>query len=223
MAVLVFDVNETLLDLSVLRPGFDAAFGDGQAAMREWFLALLHASGVSNELDRYEAFAALGAQALGGVAERRGVAIDADGAAELLAPFRSLPPHPDVGEGLARLRDAGLRMATLTNSSYDGLAELLTNAGIAPFMEQMLSVDEVRRFKPAKEVYLMAADRLGVGVDEMVMVAAHDWDLMGASAAGASTAFIARPGSVWTYSDARPDYQGGDLIEVASQIVAELG
>jgi 2-haloacid dehalogenase len=56
----------------------------------------------------------------------------------------------------------------------------------------------------------------------MIMVAAHDWDLMGARAVGARTAFIRRPGSVWSYPGEVPDYEGGDLIEVASQIIDDL-
>ena len=116
----------------------------------------------------------------------------------------------------------GVRMAALTNTAYDSLADLLENAGVARFLEQILSVDEVRRFKPAPEPYLMAADKLDIDITEVVMVASHDWDLMGARAAGARSAFIARPGSVWSYPDASPDYEGGDLIEVASQIIADL-
>jgi len=222
MPVLVFDVNETLLDLSILRPGFDEAFGDGEGAMREWFLTLLHASGVANQLDRYEAFGRLGAQALQNTASRRSVKLTEAEAGALLAPFRALPPHPDVVPGLALLKDAGVRMAALTNTSYDSLVDVLTGAGVAHFMERLLSVDEVRRFKPAPEVYLMAADKLGIAASDMIMVAAHDWDLMGARAVGVGTAFISRPGSVWSFPDESPDYEGGDLIEVASQIIADL-
>ncbi len=222
MTVVVFDVNETLLDLSVLRPGFDELFGDGAAAMREWFPSLLHASLVTNELKSYESFGQLASRALRSMAARRSVTLPEELAADLLKPFRSLPPHPDVVEGLTMLAAEGVRMAALTNTSYDSLAELLANAGVAPFLEQILSVDEVRRFKPAPEPYLMAADKLDVDITDVVMVASHDWDLMGARAAGARSAFIARLGSVWSYPDASPDYEGGDLIEVASQIIADV-
>lgn len=218
--MLVFDVNETLLDLSVLQPGFDRVFGDGKGALREWFATLLHGSTVANHLGRYETFGAIGINALVTVAERRGVAVDADDVAALLGPFRALPPHPDVLEGLTMLQEAGFRMAALTNTSYDQLVPLLTATGIAAYLEEMLSVDEVRRFKPAPEVYLMAAAKLGIEIDQMVMVAAHDWDIMGARSVGAKGAFIARPGAVWGFTDALPKYVGGDLIEVASQLIA---
>jgi len=190
--------------------------------MREWFPSLLHASLVTNELESYESFGQLGSRALRSMAARRSVTLTEELAADLLKPFRSLPPHPDVVEGLTMLAAEGVRMAALTNTAYDSLADLLENAGVARFMEQVLSVDEVGRFKPAPEVYRMAAAQLGVDVGDIVMVASHDWDLMGARAVGARTAFIARPGSVWSFPDESPDYEGGDLIEVASQIIADL-
>lgn len=219
MPVLVFDVNETLLDLASLRPGFDEVFGPNSGALREWFLSLLHASGVANDLNRNEPFSALGVEALNRVALRRGVDLDEGGIRRLLAPFATLPAHPDVIPGLTMLADAGLRMAALTNSPYDGLEARLQHAGIASFFERILSVDEVGRFKPARDVYLMAARELGVDIGDVVMVAAHDWDIRGAIAAGARGAFIARPGAVWGYADVGPDFVGGDLMEVATQII----
>jgi 2-haloacid dehalogenase len=90
---------------------------------------------------------------------------------------------------------------------------------LGDFFEQIMSVEGVRRFKPAAEVYRMAADRLGVAPAGMRMVAAHNWDITGAMRAGCAGAFVARPGMVIGLLDETPDIIGGDLNEVVDKIL----
>lgn len=218
--VIVFDVNETLLDLAALRPGFEALLGSTEP-MGEWFARMLHGSLVANHTGRYRSFGMIGVEALLMVATRRGIDVSGDEAADLIGVMRRLPPHPDVVEGLTMLRDGGYRMITLTNGSTDAVVDQVVNAGIADFFELTLSVDEVRRFKPAPEVYLMAAARLGVEIDEMLMVASHDWDILGARSVGCPGAYLARPGAVWSLADPPPDLVEGDLVALAGRLVEE--
>lgn len=217
--VLAFDVNETLLDLGPMHRALSGAFGD-TAAAREWFLTLLHASLVSNHIGRYESFASLGVNALVTVAQRRSIDLDVDDVESLLAPMSQLPPHPDVPEGLQRLAELGYRLIALTNTPSVRLGPLLEQAGIAEFFELQLSVDEVRRFKPAPEVYLMASTRVGVEVSDMRMVAAHDWDILGARSVGMPGVFIARRGAIWGSALQMPDTVVSDLNELADELAA---
>jgi 2-haloacid dehalogenase len=125
-----------------------------------------------------------------------------------------------VIESLDRLRTAGLRLAALTNSAVKVARDQLTHAGLADYFEQILSADMVRRLKPAPEPYRMAAERMGVPISEVRLIAAHAWDVAGALRAGCAAAFIARPGMVLDPLVERPDIVGADLHEVADQIVA---
>ncbi len=120
---------------------------------------------------------------------------------------------------MARLREGGYRMITLTNGSTDAVAEQLANSGVAEFVDQAMSVDMVQRFKPAPEVYLTAAAKLGVDVDGMLMVAAHDWDIVGARSVGVPGAYIDRPSVKWAMPDDLPDLVGVDLNEIADQLL----
>lgn len=215
--VLAFDVNETLLDLGPMQRVLTEAFEDATAA-REWFLTLLHTSLVANHIGRYESFASLGVNALVTVAQRRSIDLDVDDVETLLAPMGHLPPHPDVPEGLQQLADEGFRLIALTNTPAVRLAPLLEQAGIGEFFERQLSVDEVQRFKPAPEVYLMAAARCGVEVTDMVMVAAHDWDILGARSVGMRGAFIARRGAIWGSAQQMPDVVVSDVGELAAAL-----
>jgi FMN phosphatase YigB (HAD superfamily) len=80
----------------------------------------------------------------------------------------------------------------------------LDHAGLSGPFELVLSADAVRRLKPAPEPYRMAAERLGVAVGEVRLVAAHAWDVAGAARAGCATDFVARPGKVPTRWSSRP-------------------
>jgi 2-haloacid dehalogenase len=123
-----------------------------------------------------------------------------------------------VVPGLQRLQAAGYRLAALTNSSQEAMTNKLTSAGLAPFFEEMVSVDSVQKFKPAHEVYHFAAKRLGIAPSDMLMVAAHDWDVTGAIRAGCQGAYIARAGQVVAESSENAHYIAVDLIDLANQL-----
>ena len=95
----------------------------------------------------------------------------------------------------------------------------LAHAGLQDHFEQVISSDEIQCFKPAPEVYHLAARRLGVEPDQIRLVSAHDWDVTGALRAGCAASFIARPGQVMNPFGPQPDVKGTDMIEVADKIL----
>lgn len=221
--VCVFDVNETLLDLQALDPHFERLFG-AASVRRAWFLQVLQSAMVATITGVYYDFGTIARAALRMTAARQGVTLSDEDVQQIMAGVRSLPPHPEVRASLERLRSAGLRLAALTNSPPVVVEAQLTNAGLRDYFAQVLTVDEVRRLKPAPEVYQMAARRLGVPLDQVRLIAAHDWDVTGAMRAGCAAAFIARPGMVLDPLADPPDIVGADLREVAEQIITvELG
>jgi len=216
--VIVFDVNETLLDLGALDPHFRQAFGD--AAVRgEWFAQVIELALAATASSVYFQFGAIADAALTMVASRRAVALSGGHRAAILGGLRALPPHRDARPALDRLSGAGLRLAALTNSATDAAEAQLTHAGLKGCFEQVLSVDRVRRFKPAPEVYRMAASSLGVPTGEIRLVAAHAWDVAGALRAGCAAAFVGRPGKVLDPLAPEPDVAGPDLEAVAERII----
>ena len=216
--VCVFDVNETLLDLGALDPHFERVFGDA-GVRRAWFLQLLQSALVATVTGVYSNFGTIGAAALEMVAEREGVDLSEEDKQEILGGMRELPPHPEVAKSLERLREAGLRMATLTNSTREVAEAQMENSGLRGYFEQILSADAVKRLKPAPEPYRMAAESFGVEIGQVRLVAAHSWDVAGALRAGCAAAFVARPGMVLDPLVERPDVVGVDLREVADRIL----
>jgi len=214
----VFDVNETLLDLGALDPHFERVFGEA-SARQAWFgqfLALWLTEMLTGE---YTNFGTIGGGALEMVAKRQGVDLSDEDKQRILGDMQELPPHPEVEDALGRLRDAGIRLAALTNSTQQVADAQIDNSGLRDYFEQVLSADTVQRLKPAPEPYRMAAESLGVEVGQIRLVAAHAWDVVGAMRAGCAAAFVARPGMILNPLAARPDVVGADLREVAAQIL----
>jgi 2-haloacid dehalogenase len=215
--VCVFDVNETLLDLAALDPLFERAFGD--ASVRKlWFNQMLQSAFVATITDAYVTFGEAAGAALEMTEERLGLEISEDDRQEILGGLRDLPPHPEVPESLDRLRDAGFRLATLTNSTQEVAEAQIQNAGLTDKFEQILSADTARRLKPSPAPYRMAARALMIPERGMRLVAAHAWDVAGALRAGCAAAFVAR--QPFDPLVEPPDVVGTDLAEVANGIIA---
>lgn len=217
--VIIFDVNETLLDLAPLKLSVGKALNGREDLLPLWFSTMLHYSLVETVTDNYRSFGEIGTAALMMVAEAQGLELGYDEAkAAVVTPLRSLPPHPDVVAGLSALKADGYRLVSLTNSSAAGVETQFKNADLTHFFEKRYTVDSTRKFKPHPDTYRFVLQDLGVEPDEALMVAAHAWDLAGAKSVGMRTAFVARPGKVLYPNAAKPDYVISDLSDLSGKL-----
>ena len=217
MMVLAFDVNETLLDLSALDAPFTAAFGD--AVLRpQWFALMLQVAFASGLTGSYVDFTTAQRSALAMLAKRQRVTLSREQADRIVDGMRTLPPHPEVPEALQRLT-ARFRLVALTNSPNEVAEAQLRNCGLRELLEAVFSADEVRMLKPAPQPYRMVAERTGVPIGEVRLVAAHGWDIAGALAAGCRAAFVARPGAILYPHGPQPDISAPDLAGVADALL----
>lgn len=219
-SVLVFDVNETLLDLRALDTEFARVFGDARAR-GIWFAQFIQNALVSIVTDVYEPFGVIGSAALEQVAARLDVTLTAEDKQQILNGLRTLPPHPEVPGALEKLKSAGFRLCALTNSVQAVADAQLANAGIALLFERIFSADSIKRLKPARAPYEFVGREMGVPLAQTRLVAAHAWDVTGALRAGAYAAFVARPGMALDPLAPHPDIIGNDLQEVAEKIISQ--
>ncbi len=218
--ILVFDVNETLLDITTLEPLFERCFGD-PALMRSWFAQLVLYSQTLTLSGLYSTFGELAVGALRMVSEIHGKTLLESDVSELRDRMGTMPAHADVAPGLSRLRDAGFRLVTLTNSAPVTSPTPLERAGLSGFFERNFSVEAVRRFKPAPETYAHVATEMGVRNSALCLVACHLWDTIGAQAAGCLGALLTRPHNAFLPAAGvpRPDFIAPDLGALAGQIL----
>jgi 2-haloacid dehalogenase len=163
----------------------------------------------------------IGDAALTMAATALNVTIDADDKAEVIAQMSKLTSYRDVEKGLKRLQQAGFRLATLTNSSATAQTSQLNYAKLSSYFEKTLSVDFVKKYKPAIETYQWAAGMLQVNSAEVLMVAAHGWDNAGALAAGMQAAFIQRKGqSLYPFAPA-PQFREKTIATLADAVIKQ--
>jgi len=193
--VLFFDVNETLLDLAPMKEQIGKALGGKQELLSLWFTTMLHYSLVTSASENYKPFGHIGAAALQMVAANNGIKIAKENALEIVAKsMQNLPAHPEVKEALKQLKKEGYKLVAFTNSSNESLKKQFINAGLTSYFDERLSVEDTGKFKPFTDTYTWGAHKMGVKMEECMLIAAHGWDVAGALWAGWRTAFISRPG-----------------------------
>lgn len=212
--VVVFDVNETLSDLTPMGRRF-ADVGRPEETAKIWFASLLR--------DGFALAAAGATERFGTVAEETlrvilaGRTSDLDAAVEhVMSGFLQLPVHSDVPDGVRALSASGARLVTLSNGSTEVAERLFATAGIREHFERLLSVDDAGMWKPAPGAYAYAARLCSAEPAHMVLVAVHPWDIDGAKRAGMRTAWINRQGQRYPSHFLAPDHSVATLSELAA-------
>jgi 2-haloacid dehalogenase len=219
LPLIVFDVNETLLDLGAMEPTFQRIFGD-RSAMRLWFANLILYSSALTVAGVYVPFTDIGAAVMKMLANTRGIKITDNDKKELTDKFSTMPPHPEVPAALRKLRNAGFRLFCLTDNLLEVQTRQLEHGGIVDLFERRFSADGVKHHKPSPHAYAYVEKELGVQPSQLCLIACHTWDTLGAVAAGWQGALIKRIGNDVLGVGPQPHMIGKDLNDLADQLIA---
>ena len=216
--LLIFDVNETLSDMSPMAKRFEDVGAPAHLAAT-WFAGLLRDGFALTAVDSSASFAHIAAESLKGglhgVPLNRGAT---DAISHIMEGFLGLPVHADVPDGVAALGGLGIRLVTLSNGSASVAEALLGRAGIREHFEHLLTVEDAGRWKPAPEAYAHALQQCGVQPQDAMLVAVHPWDIDGASRAGLSTAWVNRTGGPYPEYFEAADLRAASLMDLAEQL-----
>jgi 2-haloacid dehalogenase len=218
LPLIVFDVNETLLDLQTMEPTFERIFGDKEA-MRLWFANLVMYSLALTVAGSYVPFTDIGSAVMKMMADTQGIEIGVEDRRELKEKFSTMPPYPEVRAALRKLRDAGFRLFTLTNNLVEVQTRQLGQGGIVDLFERCFSVDSVKVYKPSRQTYAHVEKELHAVPSQLCLVACHTWDTLGAVAASWEAAMIRRVGNDVLGVGPQPQIVGNDLDDVADQLI----
>ena len=216
---ILFDINETVLDLSPLKPKFEAMLGDAAIAST-WFATLLHASTVCALTGVKTGFAELAGLTLDRLAALHRCTLSGAERSDLLGSFASLAPHPDVKPALEQLRNCSYGTVAFSNSSRELVSKQIANSGLASLFDLVLSVEETESFKPDARVYEYAAARVGRPIGELRLIAAHDWDTHGAMMAGMKAAYLDRSGAPYNPLYRRPQISATTMGGLVDRVIA---
>jgi 2-haloacid dehalogenase len=214
--VALLDVNETLSDFNRLGDRFEEVGAPAQL-MPTWFAATLRDGIALTASGEYAAFLDVARAVLRGLlSDHPRLLRPLEEAVEhVLTGIGTLPVQSDVPDGIRLLREAGMRVATLTNGAPAIARGLLERAGLEGLVERNIGVEEVGRWKPAPEPYRHACRAMGVEEAQAMLIAAHPWDVHGAKRAGLPAGWVNRHGQPYPEVFATPDVSAGDLPALA--------
>jgi 2-haloacid dehalogenase len=218
--IILFDINETVLDLSILKPKFKAVFGD-ESVLATWFSMLLHSSTVCIMTNVKTDFATLAGTMLEAIAARMGLTLSKTASDDILSGFESLPPHNDIKHALSTLKAAGFSTVAFSNSSLNLISNQITNAGLMEYFDDIISVEKTGSFKPDPIVYQYAAKQLNQPLNKLRLVATHDWDTHGALSVGMRAAYINRASAIYHPLYHQPDITASTMEGIVTKIIEQ--
>jgi 2-haloacid dehalogenase len=213
-AAIVFDVNETLSDLSPLGARF-VEVGASASTAPLWFSSILRDGFALTAAGGTAPFAGVARELL--VAQLSEVALNRsvdDAVRHVMDGFAALELHADVASAIDRLQTDGLRLATLSNGATSVAERLLGAGGIRECFERLLSVEDAGAWKPSPVPYRYAAAELDVPVADLLLVAVHPWDVHGARRAGLQAVWVNRSGGPWPAIFDEPTYTVASLDDL---------
>jgi 2-haloacid dehalogenase len=214
--VVLFDVVETLMSLEPLRQRFADA-GLPRELLERWFDRLLRDGMALTLAGDYEPFPRVAAAALRTLT--RGEISD-DAVAHVLGGFAELSAHPDAEPAMRLLAEHDIRVVCLSNGAAQTTRDFLDRAGLASYVEQVLSVADVHSWKPPARVYHYALEKTGAEANQTALVAVHAFDCHGAHRVGLTTGWASRLEGHYADIFAPADVVGTDLVEVAHGLLA---
>ena len=222
--VLAFDVYGTLIDTAGIAAQLRAHVGDRALPFAQlWREKQLEYTFRRGLMERYEVFPECTRRALEFCCATLNVSLDADDRASLLDAYRVLPAYPDAVSALGKLRADGYAMYAFSNGIHDDIESLLGHAGIADYFLDIVSVDEIRTFKPSPLVYRHFLARANSVGEDCWLVSGNSFDALGAIAAGMRAAWVRRsPASVLDPWEFEPDLTVTDLEQLSSDLATLL-
>ena len=215
--LILFDVNETLLDLKPLARRINAILSN-ELAFELWFSTLLQYSLVETVSGKHQDFSKIAKATFKMTAAKFKKVFAEDEIDNILSLITKLPAHSDVAKSLASLKNQNYTLVALTNGNAQVAKEQLAFAEIAMYFDRIFSVDEVAAFKPSAKPYQYVLSEMQIDPADALLVAAHGWDITGAQRARLKTAFIAREGKFKYPLAEKPTFDCKDLTELVESL-----
>ena len=219
---LAFDVYGTLIDTHGVLTALEELVGENAKAFSNtWRDKQLEYSFRKGLMQNYETFAVCTSQALDYTCTYYGAPLSDDQKKELMSIYRVLPAFADVKEGLSRLKAAGFRLYAFSNGSADAVETLLVAAGIRDLFLGIVSVDEIKSFKPNPAVYNYLLRKTGASADSAWLISSNSFDVIGAISAGMRAAWVQRSQeSIFDPWGIEPTITVGGLGELKDKIAS---
>ncbi|MFB6110095.1 MAG: haloacid dehalogenase type II [Halodesulfurarchaeum sp.] len=205
ITTLTFDSYSTLVDVDAAERALAEHVDTPEPISRLWRARSLEYTFVANHIDAYQPFYGMNRDALQYALDAHGVEVSEDEREEILAVYHELDVFDDVTPGLRDLRDLGIDCYVVSNGNPEMLDSMIEHAGIGDLIEDTISAEEIRTFKPHVDLYRHAASRTGTPIENIAHVSAGWFDVQGAMHAGMQGVWVDRKDEPWEPFDGAPD------------------
>lgn len=206
----VFDVYGTLFDVTAIKKECEELYpGYGETISQTWRSKQVEYFMLRQLMGNYATLYSITHEALTYVLEENGLKSTEQNEQHLLDAYLHLPLYEEVVEVLAELKDK--KLVVFSNGSHDMLDPLIENAGLEDVFSEILSIDEIKQFKPAPASYQYAMEKLNLEKQEVLFMSSNGWDISGAKNFGFQTAWINRKNLPTEQLGLEPDYVFPDL------------
>jgi 2-haloacid dehalogenase len=215
---IVFDVYGTLFDVhSVIEKCEDFFPGRGHEISSLWRTKQLDYSFIRQMIGSYRSFDEMTQNSLRYTCEQLGVTLTKQKERELLQAYLTLTPYEEVAQVLEQLA-RGYKLAVLSNGSPSMLYPLIEQYRFNPFLDEVISVDDIKQYKPSPQAYFYGLERLRCRREEVLFLSSNTWDITGASTFGFRTVWVNRKNTVFDHLGVQPDAIISDLRELSGVI-----
>lgn len=213
----VFDAYGTLYNVhSVIQKCEEFYPGKSTQISQIWRQKQLEYSWLRSLMGRYQDFLLLTGDALRYALEELSLQYNEETIKEILNIYLHLEPYPEVIEALEAFRPR--KLVILSNGSPQMLNELIVNTSLNEHLDDILSVDSLKIYKPKPEVYTLAVENLGVRKNEILFVSSNGWDVAGSKSFGFIVGWVNRLNKPVEKLGVEPDYIVSNLMELAKKI-----
>ena len=222
-----FDLFGTLVDIdsiSKVFPEIGVKLNDPKLFAEIWHSKQIQYALIMNATgSRFEPFSQLSLRALRFTAKINHLQLGVEQINKVNEAKLNLDPFPDSKKGLEKIKAKGDRiiLAILSNGEAAKTDKLLSNVGLRQYFEYVISAEDVKKYKPSSEPYILASKRLGISISDICLVSSNLWDIAGGQAAGMQTCWINRGEEVKASEelDVKPDYIF-DSIEMIKELLS---
>ena len=215
--MLLFDVYETLLSMESIKRSLNQIL-DSKRGYTIWFELLIQNCLLENTTSKFHGFATIADACLQMTHHLLGQPHRPGEFVPIMESMKHLPLQEDIQEGLSSIYDQDFRIAALTNSPEKIVIERMERTGLVSYFEAILSAEQIKAYKPGKNVYLWAAEKFQLTPGEIMLVSSHGWDIAGATNAGMTTAYLRSSRQLFNPLAELPTFNCDSLLHLAAEL-----
>lgn len=225
MTTLAFDVYGTLIDTQGVSLALEKFLGEQASEFsRAWREKQLEYSFRRGLMQHYENFSVCTRHALEYTCALFHQTFSQTDKDELMDAYQTLPAFEDARSGLEQAKQAGFRLFAFSNGSSDAVEQLLIKADIRDYLMDVVSVDEIRSFKPNPGAYCHFLRRAGTTGDDTWLISSNPFDVIGARSAGLYAAWVKRsPQALFDPWGIEPTLIVPSLLHLPQEILRRSG